>query len=314
MIATRSLLVPDALEYATFFQNITLGFDYLFNNYVNYEIGFIFINQLFHRVFGNLYQAFFFIIAFSNFWLVYLGVKKLVGRNKYDKNVVLSMVIYTTYFGIFYSAIVLRQGIVFALMILVLGLLYDKQFIKAIVIALIALLFHKSAFLIFFIILIFMKTPLYSKKTYLFLIIAAAVIYYSKVTVLLGSDAVINFIANLPLGNYTRYLYLLHFNLKNSNWMLFLFASGIFFIIYSSNKHVNSKLMSIFIIGLFILSFFRGMAILHRVTDYFIFFSFILYALSINKIKNDFIKTAAFSFIVLANLYVILNVINHFYL
>lgn len=309
LVSTRSLDVPDTLAYYKYYMDIPMRFDYLLSMESGFGVGYTLINYLTKLFFIGEYRAVFFIIAFINYWSTYFGLKLIF---KKENNLILfCLIMFISFFGLYYSAMVLRQGLVFSILIVSLGLLINKKIIASLLLGFISVFFHSSGFLVLLILAIYKILPIFKKQTYLIILILLGFIYYSRVSLLLNSEEIIRLISRIPFFDYSRYYYLIDYNQLNSNWYLYLLLSGISiaFFIEDKNKLIK-RIFNLFIIGLLLMTIFRGISILERVTDYFVLFSFMLYGFIIYKTKNIGLRLLIFTVIFSINIYVVMNVIG----
>lgn len=152
----RSLKVLDTKEYLDVFEKMnTRIFD--FQNFY-FEKGFLVISKLIKIIFKDNFVIYFFIISFINLFFI----KKFIQLN--CKFYIIPIMLYISFWGIYFNMVILRFGIAFSLYILSIYFFENKLKKYGIVLYILAIFFHKS--FIFAIISFFIKNKRYNKYIY----------------------------------------------------------------------------------------------------------------------------------------------------
>jgi len=173
LISFRNLNVPDTDAYVDFFRITSISLDDF--GLFSFEIGFQLFTKVFKILFGDSFRFFFFLVSFLNFSLIYLFFKKILLIYSHasiyssssndidpfflDQNSVLTLLLYTSFFGIYLNSVVIRVGLSMALVYLssiylINGKLNFYNFLKMLLLLMVAYFMHSSAFIgiiIFFI-------------------------------------------------------------------------------------------------------------------------------------------------------------------
>lgn len=160
-------------------------YDYFHNNYFSFESGYLLLSYIISRFTSN-YHILFFIISLINNLLIYFGLKKL--KPHFNNKIWMGMfVYYLIFFG--ETLNIVRQSLSLAIIIFGLHYVFEKKLFKYIIVILIAMQFHISALIGFFIYpLYYLYNKVENKKRYVTIIsilFLLFVIFYSKIFLLL---------------------------------------------------------------------------------------------------------------------------------
>ncbi len=113
-----------------------------FSNYYNYnkdiEIGYRLLNSIVKSAGGDLQTVFFITSLFS-----FISLSKFI--KQYSNKKLISVIIYYSVFFLNFNMSIIRQGIALSIFLIALNYLFDRKFIKYILLILIATSFHQSA-------------------------------------------------------------------------------------------------------------------------------------------------------------------------
>lgn len=302
--ANRSILVPDTENYIDYFTTTTFSFDDF--NYYSFEIGFQIFSKLIKLIVGDNVFLYFFIITFINLVIIDGTIRRLNkistisddiviednnNCNTYSSSI-LPLILYLAFYGIYFNCIVLRVGlslslIAFASTFMINETRTKSDYIIAILLLIIAYFIHATAILGILILMVLSFSKKLSIKNYVIIGITIGIIYFLNFSSKLG-DGVTSFISSLntlaslstKLSNYEGNV---TFDVGIS--FKFVFFWIFYFILLFSNIRNNTyyKYLNLYLLGLLLFALFRPVLLIERVTDFFLFFSFIVFYLFLEK-------------------------------
>ncbi len=154
--STRNENVPDTENYLFHYDNALVE---LMD--VTGDIGMVALNYLFNNILNLPFSVFLFILTFLLMEICYYATKRIVS----SQYVGMVFLLFMSFYGFFYFGIVIRNGVALALSYFSISFLITNESwkkIKFVGVMLLALLFHKSAILLFpILLLINMKMTYY---------------------------------------------------------------------------------------------------------------------------------------------------------
>lgn len=302
LCAFRSLKIPDTKEYLYAFEKMnTKIFDF---QYFYFEKGFLIFSKLIKILFENSFEIYFFIISFINLFFI----KKFIKFN--CKFYIIPIILYISFWGIYFNMIILRFGIGFSFYVLSIYFFENKFKKKGIILYILAILFHKS--FIFGIISFFIKNKKYNKKKYILFIFLIGILYYSRI----GSDLsviVLEKITMIMSKTSMRYeAYSKNLKFQEGFSFRFLINYLILFVgivIIKVKNRMFYKYLNIYIFGMFIQAFFSNILLIERITDIFNGINFIVFSMIIEEVKNRQMKFIFFISLVITNFIFISRII-----
>ncbi|OQB31149.1 MAG: hypothetical protein BWY08_00725 [Bacteroidetes bacterium ADurb.Bin174] len=336
LVAGRSVDVPDTEIYMNYFYNEDPSLIYYTD--FGFEIGF----QLFTKLVKNLtednFRVYFACITLLNLILIDYAMQRIYRvfqeeQNNVEKNIesdedvkdicirhfsILALTLYVAFFGIYVNAIVLRVGFAFSFMLLAASFAINvnkkSDYLKIALLLVLAYMFHTTALLGIFIVLVLLYSGKFKVTTYLSLSVVIGIIYFINLTPRLGSSVfnlILSFnnltvVAN-KLGDYGgEYLFL-----SEGVSMKFTFFWMMSFVLPMNDISGKSyyKFLNVYFIGLAIFALMRSVLLVERVTDYFLIFSFILFYLYLIR-QNSFKFWIYYIGMVLVQLMFVLRITN----
>lgn len=295
LVVFRSDAVPDTDNYIEFFTIQSSDFLH-FDLYPEY--GFQLLMKI-CKLFSDDYSMFFLMVALFNTLHLALILRchpKLTNESG-DRNFLLFFVLYFAFFGYYYNAIVLRSGI--AMMFVVSATLYacledktKKDLALMILCQVLALLFHVSS-AIGIPILVYLAYQNNERKytRNLLILILSAFVYFTNIGSFVALGLVDSVLSRVALFNeglsFSRFEIYLDGSESSGvafKYIFFLLSAFLLNRMNIDNMYYR-KILHIYIIGIFIFSFFRSVLIIERITDFFTIFSFVLYYILISNLK-----------------------------
>ena len=330
LLANRSLNTPDTEVYVMFFQNVNLDFTD-FTDF-RFEWGFQLLTKFIKVYITSSYRVYLGIIAFLNFFIILLAIRKLniinllnndrivCGNERY----ILAVLLYISYFGIYYGGIVLRGGIALSLLIYASVLWCENKKIwrrckNVILLFLCALSFHITSILALPIFLFFLSTGKYSKQKY-FLFLGVVVCCYifnirehlSSAFLglnVLSSVNILNEIDGVAKVNH----YLMRTEIGNGYSLKYLFfiLLGFYYVYFPFKTTIYYKYFNVYLLGLLLYVLFGGIDFISRGLDYFLIYSFLISYMSLKRqYSNKILFWTMFVLISVCQLVLVMRIIN----
>lgn len=324
-IVTRSISVPDTDSYIDFYQRLEAG---NINNllYFSFEPGFQFFGHFAKLVFGGNYIVFFSLISLINVLLVIFSIKRISCVVKTNKRIdyVLSVVLYFAYFGFFYNAIVLRAGVAMSILLYSTTIIAKKNikrkdYFLIIGLCLLALSFHLSSIIGIIAILFFSCSKRLSVESYLVIWLLISFLFFSGSSIFLVKELshfILLFFSCFSDSDYKKYEYYLYELDRVSFYVsykyIFQLLSGLMLLLVKNDTpSIYYKYLNVYFVGLFLGAIFCSIEQMSRLTDFFIFYLFVLqwlyFSYSYSRIKR--IKWALYPS-VLIQLIFVFRIIN----
>lgn len=277
----RDISTPDTDFYVFIFSDIDLiggrGFGFLSS-----EPGFQVLSQIIKLIFYN--STFYLFICSFIPNLIYAHIIWFLSE-KYESvnNVLLYFILYMSFMGFFYSAIVLRQGIAMAILhyIYVEHLLFKKRrsiknWLFIFLLFLIAFSFHYSTILGVIPILVLLSNKIFEKKTYKTILTFCGVFLFLGLSATFVSSAAPGIFSMLGYDSlFIRYDYYSKDTEQLISTVPFrlLFQLIIAFVLLripSQHNNLFYKLYNVFFIGIIISCLFASIAQIARLADHFL--------------------------------------------
>ncbi|WP_320890219.1 EpsG family protein [Bacteroides sp.] len=291
IIATRSMEVPDTVEYIGFYEQLEAG-DFSTFIYFSFEPGFQLLGHIIKLFFGNSAILFLAVVVVINIVLILLSIRKIAFRlslSSYSINFISAIVLYFAYFGLFYNAIVLRAGIAISILVYSTTILFKKDFNKKDVIKILllfglALTFHLSSIVGIIALIFSRRSQRLTEKSYLLIWCFIAFLFFSGSSVYIVKgllNVVFSLFSLLSDSDYKKYEYYLseldHLDFQIPYKYLFQLFSGLLLLFVKGNiDTIYYKYLNLYFIGLFLGAIFSSIEQIARITDYFLIYLFIL--------------------------------------
>ena len=191
MMALRPDTVGDTLPYMDVFASMdsyrfTLGLGRAVvgtNADMSMEIGFANLCKLTSLV-SSSYQFFFFVVAFLNVGIGVFSIL-LISSSMHEGPAVQYRILpvfllFISYYGFWYSGILLRGGLAISFCMLSYALIFRKRYVLALLVYLIAFSFHNSAFIFLVVIVVYLFFPTGKIRTYRIAAISIIVLYVAR--------------------------------------------------------------------------------------------------------------------------------------
>ena len=314
---------PDTEAYIDFYQ--ATNFD-LFDFYGDdFAIGFQILTKILKIFSYGNYSVYMFELTLINVSLFMITIN-LVSKKCINKKIsfLIPLIIYFSYYGIFYNAIVLRAGISLNILLLLYVLIsiksrhYVFDYILYGLLFILAYLFHTST-IIALLILVVLCLPHFQRKVYYVLLFVSIIFCYSSV-----GTSIMNYFysfliehsfvtTNRETENGLDLLlrYGMTSEIGNVISFKFIFQIILAFIFLNSNAKFKlyKKLFNVYVIGLLIGSIGIRMETFGRVLDFFTFTSIIL--LWIDYVNSSNLGSLfKFSFVFFLQLFFVYRIIN----
>ena len=214
MIAFRPDTVGDTLPYMDLFASMdsytfTLGLGRVFvgtGGSMYMEIGFANLCKLTSLI-SSSYQFFFFVVAFLNVGVGVFSIMLISSSMhegpKVEYRILPVFLLFISYYGFWYSGILLRGGLAISFCMLSYAMIFRKRYILALLAYLVAFSFHNSALIFLVVIATYLFFPTGKIKTYRIAAIAIIVLYVVRffdlfqILAIQGAQAVANHVSFL---------------------------------------------------------------------------------------------------------------------
>lgn len=304
LISTRLPTTPDTEPYILFYKEVDLNFfDF---SQSHFEIGYQLFAKLVKCFAGNNYKFFFAILVLLNVSLIVSSVKRLYSSDLRMNRIgfiCISLICYISYYGIFYNGIVLRAGVSLSLLFYITSMVISPnakyRILKIILLFILSLLFHKTAIIGLFAILIFLISKPYSRNFYFILSIIIVLGYllnisnytftylykindiallWGEVDGLEGTGRIANYVNRAELMS--------EFSIK----YIYFLALAVLFCFGPIKNEVYCKYLNVYLVGLMLLIALRNFSSIIRGLDFFLIYSFILLSICFACIKKNQLK------------------------
>ena len=321
---------PDTNAYRLFLTHVDYN---LFNMYgTEFAIGFQLFTKMIKFVFGDSYFLYIFILTSVNCLLI-IEIIKLIsqqiccGDNNKKKHFdhVLALVMYFSYFGLYYNSIAIRANYTLTIIYLITAIYINRNItlrliLLTIFMLIVSSLFHKTAILGILVLIVFYFSHQYSKKTYILLWIGTGCIYFfglSKIFVHWFLETnMLNKLLNIMNSDGLREIvrYSTFVNIENSISYKFIFQYLVAFLLIFPKKQIKFyyQYLNVYFMGIIIGGFFGSMGTITRIQDFFTFSLFILSWLFIRELKIAWFTVVLSIIIVIPQLIFVIRIINNY--
>lgn len=326
------LVAPDRPAYTYYFETLPLNF----HIDDTFDIGFEFLIKFMKIFIGGNIQLYYSILALINIILILKSFLNIY-ETEIEKSdhqyfnlygMILPFLIYIGYFGFYYNGIVLRQGIALSILTYIASIYYKEPrnalfFLKVLVLLLIALSFHSTAFIGFIALIIFIFSKKFISRKHLLIIISVLFLLYLSNTgafigdMLFGSEFRDYLEASesaglVKINNYLSkdYMTIDTSGGQKSLWQLYLFAVGFLFCYSKDQSVIFHKLLNVFLVGIILISFFGTIPGFGRIFDYFVFTSYLLSFIYLGTLKSSLKGIFISVIIILPELIYVMRIIN----
>jgi len=308
IVANRSLTVPDTESYFEYFTSTGSGFDDFGNSY--FEIGFQIFTKILKFIFQGGFILYLGVITLFNLVIIDLSVTRVGNMFKYEQEegggadsirimdngffnnpyfAVLPLTLYIAYYGMYVNAIVLRVGITFSLLFWASSFAIKERknvadYFMILFLCVLSYFFHSTALIGFLVVAILLLKISFTKMTYVYIWLFIGLTYFSNLSKWLA-NSVFSFVASLNelavmAARISAYEDSLFDGVGGiSMKFMFFWCMGLLLILNGFSSKIYSKYLNVYLVGLAIFALFRSALLVERVTDYFLFFSFVVFYL-----------------------------------
>ena len=267
------------------------------SKYDGYEMGYIYLMNLFKRLFNN-YRLFFWFISFSGLTLTLYSLTRLVEKYLIDEQhdilgIVLVpygriLAIYMASYGFLYHGISVRAGFSMGLALFSITSLIDKKLLRALLFAMMSLLIQRMSILILIAYLIYRYLPAIERKTHLIIWACTGILMFSGATYTVLSFIItrlMNLINRFRISGYAAYLTTLDAGvglIDIYKWLLYGFLA-----LVSDRSKTMQRYLNVVMVGAIIVVFMHDVRSVSRAYDLFYVFSIpMLTIISMDKLSN----------------------------
>lgn len=318
--ATRGTITQDTIPYIDAFNSVSTNFLYKSaqDTPQGFELGYTVLMQISKIIFGNSYKIFFFIVVVINYFLLYISYKKLCKIiNDKGKLIITFFCLYTSYFGVYYNAIVLRAGLAISLIIYASVLLLDKKYILVFCMLWLSIKMHDSAILGILPIAILLFKLNFSKISYRVFLTVLLIIHVFQLNISFMYKMLPPITSFVMTHNSMQVFrsYLLNFSITEgiSLKLIFFILIGYLFTLFKfdTDELTFKKYVNVYYFGLLIAVLFSGLDVFSRISDFCLVFYSIIMVLYLSKSKLSKDKVVIIvSTITICNFILIMKIIN----
>lgn len=305
IIGGRNISVPDTDQYLEFYQQ-TLSSSILDIPLYSYEIGFQLLTKILKLITNESSFFYFGIIVFINSYLLfksfchlkYIAYQKESSSDKlfYKINIQEFLLLYFSYWGLYYTGIVLRAGIAISILIYISTLLCAsyislKKWLAIFLLAIVSCFFHITALLGIVALIVFYISKKMTMRSYLLLFLLICVILFGRISFWIvdildkNMPMIFSLIEDTNLAKLQAYSNI-DASIKVSYRFLFCLVIGLFLIMCKRMPGYYYKYLNVYIVGLFLGALFSAVESFSRIMDFFIVYSFILISMRLCVIDS----------------------------
>ncbi len=285
---------PDTAGYLEFYSEIEPGVWSRFSWY-GFEPGFQFLTHIVKIFVGYNTFVYLFLVAAIISVFVCDATRRILCCAVYNEKtgivkqpLLFALVVFYAYYGLFYSAIAIRAGLALSICLEILSILcLPRQKVKKrLCVGLLFLLawsFHTSIIILIPILLIFCLMKSLSKMSYMLLLTLSALIFFSRINLLLIEwlgDAILLLITtgNAAMAKFSLYTeVLLERESGLSFKYIFQLFSGFMFLFGDLNDRKYIQFLNVYMVGVLLGSVLAPIAMAYRILDFFYIITFVLY-------------------------------------
>lgn len=309
-VGIRELSIPDTRAYYNMFKEINTNI--LEINYSYFEFGFIVISKIIKNLTTNV-RVYFGLISVINLLLII----KVFNLLKLNKVLSLGMIIYFSYYGIYYNMIVLRLGLACSFLMLSIVYLEKNKKINSLILFICSYFFHKSVIYSGLIFIISKKKL--KVKQYFFIILLIGIVYYGQLGKYFLKECldgyVKTYINYFPFENrYLIYIdnFLESFSENKFEYSFKFLLNYILVIFILIENKYNFFYLNIVLLGLSIFAFFNNFIAVERVSDLYIMFNIINIIQNLNDRKFKIKKYFLLNIVIILNFILITRILKIF--
>ena len=328
IIGGRSISVPDTDQYLEFYQ-LTLSSSILDIPLYSYEIGFQLLTKILKLITNGSSFFYFGIIVLINSYFLFKSFSCFTDQSypsKKSSGTLINQIklqefllLYFSYWGLYYTGIVLRAGIAMSILIYLSTLLCSpyislKKWSAIFLLAIISCSFHITALLGIIALIIFYISKKMTMRSYLLLFLLICIILFGKVSFWIvdmldrNMPMIFSLIEDTDFAKLQAYSNI-DASIKISFRFLFCLLIGLFFIICKRMQLYYYKYLNVYIVGLFLGALFSAIEAFSRIMDFFVIYSFILISMRLSTINSFKIRFSIMFSIVLIQLLFVYRII-----
>ena len=303
-IVVLNVKTPDTEAYTQFYQSLGNV-----RSIYNFEYGFVLLSTISKYLLGNHISVLYFISSSICFTITYCACKNIAKtiKNIDERRFLTScIIVYISYYGLYYNAIALRASFSISLSLLMVSLiLKNGKTLKNLCVILITLIisfsFHNSSFVSVFVILSLLL-PRLSRQAYIIITLFIITAYYfsisNRLLSVLPFNSIIDVLSTQEIGyGYKLIGYINSANETSAKSNFFLLNVLLsFYVLFSYQDNIPYKFLNLYLSGLLIYALFNFLPSINRISDYFTLYSFLLVSYVVSTCsftKSKYIITCA---------------------
>jgi hypothetical protein len=319
----------DTDAYVEFLREVDIQ---LFNYHgTEFAPGFQILTKIIKLFVSINYPLYLFILSSINLFLI-LRIIQLVIRGlcmaesklrKMRYDIILALIMYFCYFGLYYNSITLRANFALSLIYLIMTMFIDKKINPwkiawAITLMFCATMFHSTAVIGILPILVFYFSRQYSVKKYLIINAIAGFVVFGGLSqrfvyFFLDLNLLDRLLELLNIDGLTeiiRYSTLVEINDNIPFKFIFQYILSLVFLYSKNQPLLYYRFLNVYYVGILIGAMFGAMGTITRVQDFFTFSCFILSWLYIRNLKSTVWILVTSLLIIPPQLFFVLRIIN----
>ena len=291
LVAVRPLEVPDTLAYIEAYELLNVSLTDLFSH--RFEVGFVSLMMFVKSVFKENYYFLFLCVAIVNCYIVFLGGKKIGAEN-----LLLFIIVYLSFYGVYYNFIFLREGLAFSLTLYAWAVVGESR-LKAAFFILMAILFHKVAVIALLLLPLIVLNPSMPKWFFVAWAMLMTFFYILKVDRYYLVE-VLNFFMNMDFLRDKMAFYVARLKLEygySARFIVYLFFSYIFAFSHTGEK-VYNRFMIVYMCGVSLYAMLSTFLWVERISGILLGTIFVLIYLLSERSKS-FLQASVFFLVML---------------
>lgn len=246
-------------------------------------------------------------------------------EESFNFDILLALMMYFCYFGIYYNGIAIRANYAISIIYLILIIIVNGKFnllkfLLTIGLFCLASLFHATAILGVFVILIFCLPLRFSRITYIAVLALFGFFYFSGYSQMIIQkflnlnvfEVILNSFQNDGIAEINRYSQNVEIIGQVSIKFVFQYVLSFILIFPKKQPDIYYRYLNVYLAGVVIYCMLGSMQVFTRVQDFFTFSLFILSWLYIRKITSVSLSVLCCLIIIFPQLFFVLRIINKY--
>lgn len=313
LISLRDQYTPDTSNYISYY--IEAG-DWIYDtfsfieksNYQGLEQGFLWTTVLFKDTTHSSYIYYFILISFVSIITSIIGLvgilKSIYCTSSKKINYILVLLLYLSYYGIYYSGIAMRCGMAIGISLMTIYYLYNGKYARGIIGLLLALSFHNLSILVIPIFVVLKYFPKISKKALIYTWIVYGILLFTNVSKYITNISVqiLEFAGNnVLLVDYIHYLKNINESVRLNVLAMWLFIM-ILLLFFESKYEYTYKFYNVILGWMVVVLLASTINGYNRIADWFLIFVVpIVYITYDNwKFKSSFVVIVLLLYIIMS--------------